>query len=405
MIVMCKDIIELQSLKNLQLIGGSAGLERAVQWVHFIDLPDPIKWVQGGELLIITGIGLQGNPANLLPLLRSIAQKNLAGLIVNVGPYIEKIPAEVAILADELAFPVFELPWEVKLVEVTREICSYIVAKQMEEKSVADLVENILFNPLGDPGVLYQRAAYFMYDLTLPHQVAVIHAENIDTFIKHKFKDEKSIIRLKLQFQQFIREVLNQHQKKALSVLRVDKVILLMPGNPLETDSIHHNNKIIAAEILNHIETRLPGLIVNIGLGELFSDLHEAKQSLEQAEQALKYGQLMNEKRRIYCYSDLGVYKLIFNVKNNFVLQSFYRETLGKMLDYDKLHGASLNQSLTVYLQENGNILQASKKLFIHVNTLKYRLRKIEEITGKDLDNVHDRFALYIATLIAKYVN
>lgn len=54
-----------------------------------------------------------------------IEKLEVGGVIINVGPYIKEIPEEVIQIADAANFPVFELPWEVKIVEVTQEICSY----------------------------------------------------------------------------------------------------------------------------------------------------------------------------------------------------------------------------------------------------------------------------------------
>ena len=124
--VSCQEVIKLHSMAEVQIVAGAQGLDRLVRWVHFIDLPDVLPWVQGGELLIITGIGLQGKPEELKRLVQGLIDKKLAGMIINLGPYIESVPDDVITIAEAANFPLFTLPWKVKLVGVMQEICSIL---------------------------------------------------------------------------------------------------------------------------------------------------------------------------------------------------------------------------------------------------------------------------------------
>lgn len=173
---------ELAALSNLakgKVVAGMTGQDRLVRWVHFLDLPDVLPWVQGGELLIITGMGLQGDLQKLTLLVQGVIQKQLAGLIINVGPYITEIPQEVLDLADQAAFPVLELPWEVKLVEVMQEASSYIVLRQTEQRSVSDFFEQLLLQKASDKEMLVRRADTYGYDLSKPLQAVVIQPADL----------------------------------------------------------------------------------------------------------------------------------------------------------------------------------------------------------------------------------
>lgn len=140
--------MKLKTMAKAEAAAGTGGLNRQVRWVHFIDLPDVLPGVQGGELLIITGIGLQGNLSGLVPLVKGVIEKKLAGMIINVGPYIEKVPEEVLRIAEEADFPLLTLPWEVKLVKVMEEIAGYIVRQQTEKQSLSSFFEQLLLKPV-----------------------------------------------------------------------------------------------------------------------------------------------------------------------------------------------------------------------------------------------------------------
>ena len=169
-----KDLFHLPHMKGLKLVAGGTGLERCLHWVHVVELPDVMHWTLGGELLFMTGIGIRDNLAQLPRIIEACAQRKVAGLVLNVGPYIPATPPEVIELAEQLGFPLFELPWEVKLVEVTKEICNHIMSQQIEEKSIQDILESILYGDCSQPELLTNRAALYDYDLAKPHRVMFV---------------------------------------------------------------------------------------------------------------------------------------------------------------------------------------------------------------------------------------
>ncbi len=68
------------------------------------------EWVEAGDLLFTTGIHLPENTAEFVELIQELKKKGLAGLVLNIGPYIAGIRQEVIEVADELDFPLFSLP-------------------------------------------------------------------------------------------------------------------------------------------------------------------------------------------------------------------------------------------------------------------------------------------------------
>jgi len=223
MIVRLLELTALPKLKQLKLVAGEGGLDEIVRWVHVSDVPDATQWVQSGELLFITGIGIKNSGEDLLAMVKKAADKHLAGLVINVGPYIEKTPQEVVDLANELEFPVFELPWKVKLAEVTKSICAYIVEKQTEDKSIRDLFESILYGDTKYLAMLVTRADHYGYNLTLPHQIMMLKIDNFASYLdKIGVKNEGRMINVKINKQKVIEKVLAKYDQKALYDIRLD---------------------------------------------------------------------------------------------------------------------------------------------------------------------------------------
>ena len=77
--------------------------------------------------------------------------------------------------------------------------------------------------------------------------------------------------------------------------------------------------------------------------------------------------------------------------------QRYCDQIIGPLVQYDESHSNNLVQTINAYFDHHGNISQTAEMLYIHRNTLLYRLDRIQELTGQDLNNAHDRLALQLA--------
>ncbi len=404
--MICKDILGLPSLKDLRIVAGTEGMDRPVRWIYiaecFEDTRQIVDWLFGGELVFITGLGIKGNMAILAELIEKINAKNVSGLIVNIGPYIPNIPQEIIDLADRLSLPILEIPWETRLVEITRDLCSAIFVKEMEEKSIDNLLENILFSDSYVDEGFTDRAAHYGYDLTGACRMCIVDIDHFSSFLKQKgLKDEGAILNIKNIFKRIVHEALLKNNKKALTMLRSDSVILLAQVHGNADGDIRK----VIDDIRKGVSKKLEGLTVSVGIGNPYSGLGNMRKSLREAEQALRVAKFSSSRNAVYYYNDLGIYTLIYNVRDQQVLEKFYHDILGSVIEYDRINSSSLLSTLEMYLRESGNITITSEKLFIHRNTLKYRVQKIEEILGCDLKDFRDCINLEVALMIGRYLN
>jgi len=119
--------------------------------------------------------------------------------------------------------------------------------------------------------------------------------------------------------------------------------------------------------------------------------------AVHQALDALELGQRINGLESPYYYEELGLYRLLAGLRARDELSRFYEETLGVLVRYDQNHGTELVHTLEVFFRQNANASQTSRALFIHRNTLGYRLQRIAEITGLDLNDAEARLAFQLA--------
>src|SRR6202171_3541658 len=104
-------------------------------------------------------------------------------------------------------------------------------------------------------------------------------------------------------------------------------------------------------------------------------------------------------------FDELGFYRLIDAAHGGGEVESFVREWLGTLLDYDDSKNSELVMTLSDYLECGGNYDESAAALHIHRSTLRYRLARIAELTGHDLRKVDTRFNLHAATRAWRFLN
>jgi purine catabolism regulator len=149
-----------------------------------------------------------------------------------------------------------------------------------------------------------------------------------------------------------------------------------------------------AQSVLDQEMREFPDTNARCGVGTAAQDLSEWRTSFRQAGQALEMARRLGEIEPLF-FSDLSVYRLLMQIEHNPELIAFQEEILGPLLAYEG--GAELIRTLEAYFEHNGNLSQAAEALFIHRNTLIYRMERIAGITDLDLDKPETRLAVQLA--------
>ena len=145
---------EIPILSKARVVAGSTGLNRIIRWTHIIDHPDVVPWVQEGHLLLTTAFSLMLHPEEQADLIRLLNEKNLAGMMVNIGRYMLEIPPKMIEAAESVGFPLIVLPWEVDFAEVTHAIHEHILQEQYTLAEQANLIHKKLTQIVLDGGDL-----------------------------------------------------------------------------------------------------------------------------------------------------------------------------------------------------------------------------------------------------------
>ncbi|MGI6028703.1 MAG: PucR family transcriptional regulator [Candidatus Heteroscillospira sp.] len=144
---------------------------------------------------------------------------------------------------------------------------------------------------------------------------------------------------------------------------------------------------------------------VVIGVGGGCADILELKRSFNEALEAIRISGFMASPQPVNWFEKLMVYNILGSGVPQDVLQKFYESSVGQLASYDKENNTNLLETLEVYLLENRNISAAAQKLYIHRNTMNYRINKIKQVLGTDFDDSEKLLKLQIGIRVMRIMN
>jgi purine catabolism regulator len=155
----------------------------------------------------------------------------------------------------------------------------------------------------------------------------------------------------------------------------------------------------LAQVVIDLAAKEFPDAVIRCGVGTPAADLGAWQLSFRQAGQALDMARRLNERKPL-CYMDLSVYRLLLQFEDNPELNAFLRETLGPILNHE--NAEELIATLEEFFAHHGNLSQTAEALFIHRNTLTYRMERMATVSQLDLDNPDTRLAVQLALSIRR---
>jgi purine catabolism regulator len=181
----------------------------------------------------------------------------------------------------------------------------------------------------------------------------------------------------------------------------VDVIIVLYPIDPNNSLS---RVRAMVEEVREQLATRTPSGLVSVGISRSATGLSALRDAYREAKDALSIASELGETEQTTFYGDLKLYQLLLALKEGGLgyMRVFYEETLGALVEHDERKQSDLIRTLSGFFESNGNLAKAANDLDVHRNTLVYRLERISELTGLDLDDADNRLILHLALKIQK---
>jgi DNA-binding PucR family transcriptional regulator len=464
-----RDLARLPELE-LEVAAGAQGLEHEVSWLHVSELADPTQWLEGGEFLLTTGLGVGETAATQRAYVRRLAKHGIAGLGFGIGFGFRNVPAAVVDEADKLSFPILSVPYDVPFVAITKTAFAHLANEQLEQQTralaVHERLSDAVIRSRGVEALLAivcnhldcslalvdergrvvserhaRRRASFDGALELPvmadGEVATLRVARegqpfgeYDRLVLHhgqtalafELSRRQAVGAAELRLagdllEDLERERLDERETSrrmtafGLEPARSYAALLAAPRNGRSGEQVRRE---VAEELdrrrvryLSTVRRDRAAFLVEVASEDEILALAaqiaeagpEARVGIGRPARGQALGRSLLEARAaldvaagaVASYRDLGSLELLLSLPDA-ALEAFVDRVLGPAADSERLL-----ESLTALLDSGCRWSDAADVLGVHRHTLRYRMERLREQTGRHPDDPSERMELWLA--------
>ncbi len=251
-----------------------------------------------------------------------------------------------------------------------------------DKHDTVNFIKNILMDNIL-PGDVLAKAAELHFNVEEKRVVLIVQAEGVKDF---------SVFEI-------IENMFPDKQKDFIVGIDEENIAIVKCIEDEHSDAEGFEK--LAREIADTINTEAL-TPVNIGIGTAVNNVREISKSFKEARSALEIGRIFDNEKNIISYEDLGIGRLIYQLPTT-LCELFLNEVFkkGTIDDLDQ----EILFTIQKFFENNLNVSETSRQLYVHRNTLVYRLDKIQKITGLDLRIFDQAIIFKVAMMVNKYLS
>lgn len=395
--VTCRDILNLK-LDGMELIAGEEGLDRIVSWSYIVQTRPYEDHMNQGNFAMIVVDDVRFDFEEVARSMEELYALGISGLAVSVTEDKEEVPSFIIERAEEMKLPLFYIRWEgASFVDIAQGIGALILDTDVQNKRTGDYLYNLLFGYEINEKYVEKLSGQFGFDFTKFYRVGIIvvdrtyginleQDEHVYEYYANCLQREVKGIDGKPMFMRFLNKFV------LLFEAREDKKIERELERILRTldDSFQFKGKIRSTCIL----------------GEAYRSPKDFGKSYQEAKSFIPRKDVLPNARskKVISASAMGIYKFMFNSGNQAEVLQYCNEKLKKLEEYDHANGAFLCDTLIAFYMNRFNAIKTAEELYIHRNSLQYRLNKIKELLEMELNDYVEYLDLVNCILVKKWM-
>lgn len=274
------------------------------------------------------------------------------------------------------------------------------IAAEVASRLKDDLLEGLLLGQVRDEQSVRERARQLGYDPQQLYRVLLLVPEEPAAPGEPGEEAAPAALALRRQLLDAVVELLAGRAPGVIAAARKDEVVVLAPERSRDAGRTTSAPSELARAVVRYLKHLFPAVVLTVGISGPCRDATELPRCYTQARRTVETARRFGRRGEVIAFEELGVYQLLFQVADPDELRAFADQVLGALIAYDRKHQADFVRTLAAYLRHHGSLQNAARELVVHVNTVSYRLQRIETITGLDLQNADDRLAAQIALKI-----
>ena len=378
-----RDIIENNFFPGTELITGRESAGNIISWVNVQEILDSVDMVGSGELLITTGFDL-ADYTRYFNLIKRLKAKGVVGLMVQTGYYVDSIPVYILESARKYKFPVLELPASFSFSEVLKTLIS-----EINRESVIGNQSYLDFNYFY-PKLKKKLAESLERGIGSDNIIAVLAVSAVNVYNEVGPDIEEAFENI-----------------KSLAVINCDTYIGHYEKNVQMTFCLGFENATKLRDLMDEVQVLLIRLSNKIGLN-LFATADTVEDNnlencIKHCMEALQTLHSIRAIRGTCMYEHMTFLKKLYSIYRTNTLYSKENKVLRLLIDKDRESDSDYIKTVRFFLEENGNVTRAAKRLFVHRHTLINRMDAIKDITGFNFDDYYERLDLSLALMLNDY--
>lgn len=370
------------SSNYFHLVAGKKSLNKNVDWFQIIENIGSVSTIEEDIIVFTTGIGINSNDDFYKLISSQIISGSVATVLV-VGEYIKEIPQSILDMCDENCYPLFTISNSNEYAKIMHLMTYEILRSEKASIELSSALKDAISFPTKKDSYIPVFKSYgFREDDT--YCMAIIEPSN-----KEKYLNKNKIVKMV----KMIEKMLMTYGEKSF-IINSEGVFLLLFSN-------YDTNNII--NIVENIVVALQkvyafGFFVSVGCNS--NNIYLISESNKYASKINSFLKVQNIKNKVYEYDKLGMLKILMSVDDKDVLKEYSSNLLSPIITYDAKNRSNLYEILKLYLENDCSVKIVSEILYLHRNSINYKIKKIEELLNCDLGSLKMRTKLYLAFLI-----
>lgn len=376
--------LETVSDYKVNLIAGKSGISNIIEWFHMVENPFEIEHINEKELVFSSGMSMD-TESNFMDFLEQLVARKGSGLVVAYGNYLKCISDQVKKFCNERGFPLMLVAYSVNVSNITKLLSIQLLESEKTNRQLFSAMKNAISFPEKTEGYL---PTLLQYGFRKNETYAV-------TIIKLKHLELISSSEIQWIVKSMESQLLSAGDKSF--VLTMDDIFVFVFSNYSEEEIKAIMLKIIMLLRMKEYKFFVGSSVNHLGMQKLSQAYVQAKKVVNLSGRK-GWGNIMIQ------YSELGVYQLLLAIDNKETIKAYYNDMLGKLEENDQNNGTDYLDFLNAYLNSNCNINDTADALFIHRNTVVYKIKKINELLDCDLSDIEVRVQLYLAAMVRNII-
>ncbi len=376
--------METVSDYKVNLVAGKDGIGNIIEWFQIVENNLAMTHVNNNELVFCSGEDMN-DEAVFVRFIEELIARQSSGLVIMQGHYLTEISDVVKNLCNIQRFPLMVLASSVNMSTITKLLSIQLLESEKINRQLFSAMKNAISFPKKLDGYV-PTLVQSGFKKNEPYAVSIV-----------KMKHRELITSSESQWlvKSMEAQLLKAGDKSF--VLTMDDIYVFVFSNYSEKEMREIMLKMIML-------LRMKEYQFYVGSSINHSDVEQLTNAYVQAKKVVNLSERNGWENQLVQYRELDVYQLLLAIDDKNTMKQYYDAKLGVLEKHDQNNGSDYLEFLKVYLNSNCNINDTADKLFIHRNTVVYKIKKINELLDCDLSELEVRVKLFLAIMLQNII-